>query len=298
MSVYKNGNTIVNIKEDGTKIRYVPDVEPAQPLFPESIDMKICNKCEIGCSICHEQSVKDGKLGNLSSKLLDSLHPYTELAIGGGDPLLHPNLPEFLTFLKKKKVIANITVHWKSFIKNLETLHQWTDYGLIHGLGVSINEIVSEEVISELMKFPFAVVHTVIGVSDMSVIEQFKNKNLNILLLGYKSCGRGLQYKANHNKEITQNSNTLKENLKELLNHFRAVSFDNLAIEQLELKKLIKPELYSQFYMGDDGTFTMYIDLTENKYGVSSTAERHDINSNNIDELFQSVRQFAKGHKA
>ena len=41
LGVYVNGNTIVEIRNDGTKIRYVPDDVPAQPVYPESIDMKI-----------------------------------------------------------------------------------------------------------------------------------------------------------------------------------------------------------------------------------------------------------------
>lgn len=294
MSVYKNGNTIVEIREDGTKIRFVPDDEPALPVYPESIDMKICNRCEVGCSICHEQSTNTGKLGNLRSKLIDSLHPYTEVAIGGGDPLLHPDLPEFLTFLKKKNVIANITVHWTSFMKNLPLLHKWSDTGFIHGLGVSINEKVPDNVINELMKFPYAVVHTVIGVAPPSAYEQLMDKDLNILLLGYKDFGRGKNYYRNNMTGVNNYTKWIKENLRDLTKHFKAVSFDNLAIKQVELEKMLNPEVYKQIYMGGDGTFTMYVDLVENKYAVSSTSERHDIFSNNIDDLFAKVREISK----
>ena len=75
---YKNGNTIVSISDDGTKVRYVPDNAPAMPVYPESIDMKISNRCEMGCAQCHEQSTATGKQANLKHPLLDSLHPYTE----------------------------------------------------------------------------------------------------------------------------------------------------------------------------------------------------------------------------
>lgn len=294
MSVYKNGNTIVEIQKDGTKIRYVPDGVPALPIYPESIDMKITNCCEMACPMCHEQSTANGKHGDLFCKLVDSLHPYTEVAIGGGDPLSHPNLIEFLEKLKKKDVIANITVHWKSFMQNRSLLHDLTDQGLIHGLGISINEIVSKEVIEEIMKFPLAVVHTIIGISGVSILEQFKDKDLNILLLGYKTFGRGLQYRTQHGDMITKECEYLRKNIKELFRHFRAVSFDNLAIEQIQLKSIINPDVYSQIYMGGDGTFTMYVDLVENKYAVSSTSKRYKINSDNIDELFKSVRNLSK----
>ena len=294
MSVYKNGNTIVEIREDGTKIRFVPDNAPALPVYPESIDMKICNRCDMGCSMCHEQSTKDGKLGNLSSKLIESLHPYTEVAIGGGDPLSHPNLPEFLDILKKKNVIANITVHWRTFMENLSLLHDWTNSGLIHGLGVSINEKVPDNVINELTKFPHAVAHIIIGVAAPSAYEQLMDKDLNILLLGYKDFGRGKKYYCEHTTGVNNYTKWVINNLRYMLKRFRAVSFDNLAIEQVELKKMLDPEIYSQIYMGGDGTFTMYIDLVENKYAISSTNERHDIFSNNIDDLFAKVREMVK----
>lgn len=293
MSVYKNGNTIVEIKEDGTKIRYVPDNQIAQPEFPESIDLKITNRCAIGCPMCHEQSCPDGKHADLSHPLLDSLHPYTELAIGGGDPMAHPNLEEFLELMKSKKVLSNITVHWSSFMKNYSRLKYYTDRKLIYGLGISVNEKVPTEVIDTVSEFRNAVVHTIIGVADEAVYNQLVGNDLNILLLGYKNFGRGATYRTNKSYEIGTNSVFVVNNLNRFPNMFRAVSFDNLAIEQTNLRRRMKPEAFRQIYMGNDGTFTMYVDLVENKYAVSSTSKRYDIDENNIDLLFAKVREQA-----
>ena len=88
--------------EDGTKIRYNP-LDHFKPDFPESIDMKICNRCDRGCRMCHECSTPDGALADLNAPFLDTLRPYTELAIGGGNPLEHPGLTEFLMRMKKQK---------------------------------------------------------------------------------------------------------------------------------------------------------------------------------------------------
>ena len=127
MSVYKNGNTIVEIKKNGTKIRYTPDNVRACPEFPESIDLKISNRCDVSCAQCHECSTPDGKLADLNHPLLDSIMPFTEIAIGGGDPMAHPDLEQFLIRMKQKRVFSNITVHWTSFLKNYETLKKWTE---------------------------------------------------------------------------------------------------------------------------------------------------------------------------
>ena len=294
MSVYKNGNTIVEIRDDGTKIRFVPDNAPAQPVYPESIDMKITNYCDMGCPMCHEKSSVDGKHGNLNNKLIESLHLYTEIAIGGGNPLSHPALPEFLTHLKERKIIANITVHWREFLKNVDLLHKWTNEGMIHGLGISIDEVVPEEVIDKIKEFPYAVIHTIVGIVNKSILEQFVDKDLNILLLGYKFFGRGIDYKINYDLKVTERMMWMEENLKDYLKRFRAVSFDNLAIKQVKLKELLDPHTYTQMYMGGDGTFTMYIDLVEEKYAISSTSvDRYDIDSDNIDNLFANVRKIS-----
>ena len=291
MSVYKNGNTIVKISEDGTKIRYIPDNVTPQPLFPESMDVKITNCCEMGCPQCHEQSVPDGKHGDLNHPILNTIHPYTEIAIGGGDPMSHPGLEDFLRRMKEQKVFSNITVHWNAFLTQFDTLIKYKNEGLVHGIGISINEHVPCEIIHKLSTISGTVVHCILGIADENIFRQLMDRDLNILLLGYKTYGRGALYRTKYGPEIAERINWVKEHLNEFPDHFRAVSFDNLAIEQTELKLRMKPEAYNQFYMGEDGMFTMYLDLTENKYATSSTKKRYDIDEGNIDDLFAKVRK-------
>ena len=72
---------------------------------------------------------------------------------------------------------------------------------------------------------------------------------------------------------------------------FKVVSFDNLAIEQLEVKRLVKDDEWEEFYMGDDGNFTYYIDMVERKFAQSSTApfdKRHDL-LDSVDEMFKII---------
>ena len=294
MSVYKNGNTIVLIKEDGTKIRYTPDKQCAEPEYPESIDMKITNCCDVGCAQCHECSVPNGEHANLNHPLLKSLRPYTELAIGGGDPLSHPDLEKLLIQMKEQQVFSNVTVHWTSFVKNYNMLKKWETEKLVYGIGISVNELVDQEVIDKICEFKNAVVHTIVGVADWPVYEQMINRGMNILLLGYKTFGRGESFITHNNHKIFQNTRMLQREIQYFPNWFRAVCFDNLAIEQLEIKKRLEPDRFKQMYMGNDGTFTMYIDLVKNQYAASSTKERHDIFNENIVNLFESVRKGVK----
>ena len=270
MNVYKNGNTIVEIKENGTKIRYTPDNVLANPERPESIDLKVCNRCDVGCPQCHECSVPNGALGDLSNPLFNSLLPFTELAIGGGDPMTHPELENFLKKMQIKAVICNITVHWTSFLRNYEKLLEWSERKMIHGIGVSINEVVPCEVIDKLKLFKHAVVHSILGVAGEACFRQTMNENLNILLLGYKTFGRGALYKTGNDKTILENMAWINKNLSQFPSLYKTVAFDNLAIDQTDLKLKLNKDVYSKFYMGEDGTFTMYIDLPENKFAKSS----------------------------
>ena len=75
-----------------------------------------------------------------------------------------------------------------------------------------------------------------------------------------------------------------------MLKHFKVVSFDNLALKQLECKRLLSDEEWEQFYMGDDGSMTMYIDCVKEKFAKSSTSvERYNL-LDNIKDMFNEIR--------
>ncbi len=76
-----------------------------------------------------------------------------------------------------------------------------------------------------------------------------------------------------------------------MIGQFKVVSFDNLAIEQLEVKNLLSKEEWDEFYAGDDGTHTYYIDMVERKFARSSTADfdkRYDL-MDSVDDMFQKI---------
>ena len=75
-----------------------------------------------------------------------------------------------------------------------------------------------------------------------------------------------------------------------IIKGFKVVSFDNLAIDQLKLRRIFSNKDWNEFYMGDDGQFTMYIDLVEEKYALSSTSiERFEIMDDIVD-MFNVVK--------
>ena len=110
-------------------------------------------------------------------------------------------------------------------------------------------------------------------ISRVFLSEKLSNKILKMLILGYKTLRRGENFLYSHSLEIAEKQFWLKENLSNLIPLFKVVSFDNLAIEQLEVQKLLSPEEWEEFYMGDDGTMTFYIDMVNQQFAKSSTAD-------------------------
>ena len=136
-------------------------------------------------------------------------------------------------------------------------------------------------------------IHVINGILKPKDVEILRYRNLKILILGYKDLRRGLEWHKKDNQEITENQNWLYHHLPKMLSEFQVVSFDNLAIEQLDVKRLVDEDEWEKFYMGDDSEFTYYIDMVERKFAKSSTApmnERYDL-LDSVDDMFEMIRK-------
>ena len=287
---YINGNYKVTIFSDGTKFRE-NDLDTLVPAFSENCDVKITDKCSQGCLFCYEGCTTSGSHSNiLEQPWINSLHPYTELAINGND-LDHPDLENFLWFLKGRKVIANMTVNQNQLINNYSKILELINLKLIWGLGVSYKD---EMIIKYVKNLPNAVIHVINGIITEEDFNKISNKDLKILILGYKTKGRGISYSQVYENSIQKNISWLHDNLKDLIPKFKVVSFDNLAIEQLKLKRLLSEEEWNTFYMGDDGQYTFYIDAVDGTFARDSLTagiKRHIIGDKTVDEMFNIIRQ-------
>lgn len=281
---------------DGTKVRY-NDFSYFKPSNIESMDLKITNKCYGNgnglCPMCHECSSPEGKHGDiLNLPFLDTLLPYTEIAIGGGDPLLHPDLVKFLKELRKRKLIANITVNQWTFMQSVTYLKNLTDAELIRGLGVSLTEP-TDDFIKQISKFPNGVIHVINGDVSQEHIQKLANKGLKILILGYKEFGRGNEFYKGSKAEIDVLKYEFYKALPEIVeeNWFECVSFDNLAIKQLDPKRLMSEDEWSRMYMGDDGKFSLYVDSVKREFAKSSVSVERFPMMDDIADMFKKVNE-------
>lgn len=294
---YKNNDYTCTMFSDGTKIRW-NDKDSFNPIKPESIDLKITNMCNMECGMCHENSTPDGKHGDiLNLPFIETMFPYSEIAIGGGNPLTHPDLIEFLEGLKERKIIASMTVNQVHFMHNIDLLKELTDKKLIYGLGISYIGGRHKNCIDAIKQFPNAVVHVINGIVHMDGLEALANNDLKILVLGYKEFRRGKILYDECGSQINYLKAQFYDLLPKIVNDgwFKCISFDNLAIKQLEPKRLMSEKDYKEFYMGDDGSFTMYVDSVNRQFAKSSVStERYDL-MDDIADMFKIVKDGVNG---
>lgn len=294
---YKNGNYNVTIFGDGTKVRF-NNLDYFEAKFPENIDIKITNQCNMNCPMCHEDSCSDGDHGDIMNlEFINTLHPYTELAIGGGNPLSHPDLEKFLEKLKFNKIIPNITVHMSHFMSSFDFIKDLCDRKLVYGVGVSLTSVPNDEFIKMVQSLPNAVIHVINGIFTEKMMAPLLDKNIKILILGYKDFRRGESFFRGNWGSVIGNKDFLHHVLPYIVHHFNTVSFDNLAIEQLHVKRLMSEDEWNRFYMGDDGNFTMYIDAVKKKFAKSSVSTDRYSLLDNIDDMFKVVRDGVTDNK-
>lgn len=297
---YRNGNVNVSIDTNtGTKIR---DWEGSQLVeFPESLDVKITNYCDLGCPYCHEMSDKRGEHSNLDELFskISCLPKGIELAIGGGNPLSHPELPGFLRRCKSHGYISNITINQKH-LEDSNYFYMIRDLlrrELVTGLGISFDKNTSTENIGYLQKYTDnIVIHVICGVHNiMDIHKLYDLQYKKILVLGYKSVGRGKEYEINNDVKLVIDEWYKKIN--EVISEVDCISFDNLSIDQLKVKRLFTDDKWRELYQGDDFTISMYVDAVNKEFAPTSRSNKEDrVSWNSIDLISYFKSNHVKEH--
>lgn len=290
---YLNGNVKTTIWNDGTKVRETED-DQFIPAFAESMDICISKQCDGGCTYCYEDCTPEGKHAHLDWEFLNHMHPFTEIAINGND-LTHPDLIPFLYKMKTQDVIVNMTVNQIHFERNIDMIRELVDGCLIHGLGISLRQP-TEHFIALVKEFPNAIIHVINGVVSFDDLNKLAGNGLKLLILGYKTMRRGIGYKEEHSEDVAVKQDMLYNSLEMWLKEFTVVSFDNLALEQLDVKRLLSDEEWDEFFMGFDGDFTYYVDLVAGTFSKNSVApenERYAI-MDSVDDMFRFIVERSK----
>jgi hypothetical protein len=273
MFSYTNGNAKISIFDNGT--RHIESDDDVLKLeYPLNIDIRVSTKCSFGlnektgkakCSFCHESALVNGKVCDYQALLsvLEGLPQGIELAIGAN--FIDSEFIQFLTDCKSKGWICNVTVnqgHLKSL--NFRTNLEWcVKNEVVKGLGISYRPDY-KDVIPNITISPNAVFHVIAGIDKVNEILRLSSKGVKkILVLGEKDFGFNIG-------KVDLTTNIHKEwyhRLPEILSAFEVVSFDNLGIQQLNVKRFIKPSKWAQAYQGEH---SMYINAVDQVYSPSS----------------------------
>lgn len=283
---YTNGNANIWLElRDGTRIIEYPDNEPLTLDTPLNIDIRVSTQCPYGydantkqstCAFCHESALVNGQechYGILQQVLIDANLPRgTEIAIGVNE--VTRDLIQFVKNLWKLGLVVNITMNERYITEFGDTgLKQLLPY--VFGLGISYRSLQGCLSLPDwIADYPHTVIHVINGIDNFDDVKELSVKYHKLLVLGEKDFGfnRG---KVNLN---TEQHKQWKSNIMQLTKIFDIVSFDNLGLQQLEIRGKITDEEYKSFYQGEH---SMYINAVEQYFAPSSRTrngvERFDV---------------------
>ena len=284
LASYRNGGYEVSVYRDGTKVRDAVDASQP-PRLPEQMDLKLTDFCDAGCAWCHEKSTPKGQHGDVTRTLalLKDLPPGAEIAIGGGDPLSHPEFERFVRGLRDQGLVPSVTVNGRHLARSRAMLERLISDGQLFGVGVSYHDRLPD------WDYEHMVLHLIAGVNAPAVLDE-ATRRMKVLVLGYKQFGRGKKLFEIRQKQV---QDTIASWYRELFVVAREhhLSFDNLAIDQLKPSRVFKDiDAYAQQYMGPEGQFSMYVDAVTETFALSSYSPDR-FGWSNMHDMFAQVRQ-------
>ena len=279
-SIYKNGNYLVFLDGFTKRFRSLKYGETELiSEFPDNIDIKLTNNCYQGCPFCHENSIPFGAHFRLerTKEILDFLpNNPIELAMGGGNLLEIPDdtLGDFINWCENTKgFLLRATLFMKDFISS--RYKRSVLFRSSIPLGVSLlhfndaTKLKIDETLDDCWFISGIVFHIIAGVFPKEDLQAlFSDVYIHrILVLGYKSMGRGKDYTPTNLKDWELELKRCMNNSNKSI----CVAFDDLAIEQLNINGAVCEKDWRLRYMGPEFSHSMYIDAVKEEFAKSST---------------------------
>lgn len=291
MNKYINGNSIVELFEDGTRVIQFED--QLQLDYPLNIDIRVSSKCAFGynpktgkafCDFCHESARTDGNecdYEKLKEKLI-GLPRGIELAIGANNITL--NLVGFISWCKLNGYIVNLTVNQGHVRRDSSYLYTLIDRQLIKGLGVSHRSSLKWDIPDFILNYKNTVFHVIAGIDSIDDVLSLKDKGVKkVLVLGEKNFG----FNEGKVDLTTRNHREWYWWVGKMFDTFDVTSFDNLALEQLNMKRFFSDENWEIFNQGEH---SFYLNAVEQYFAPSSRSNvKTDWNMYSLKEYFHNL---------
>lgn len=277
-------------KNNGTKIRISFNkpvgFTPKKSITPELVDVKITDYCPFACSYCYQGSTKNGLHVDLNvisnlAYCLGKLEVF-EVALGGGEPTMHPEFVDILKVFNRYGVVPNFTTRSTAWITddNLrnEILSNAGSFAFSVNNGKEATKVLKlclgKNIPTSIWAGRGLVFHYVIGTGTFddfkSIVDIANNGDVPLTLLGYKTNGRGAS--------ATQHDNSDWLNyLMSLGPHMRpTIGIDTKLANDFE-KELAKHNIQDSLFTLEEGKFSMYIDAVNGIVGPSSYCDKKDM---------------------
>lgn len=275
--------------EDGRKIRFrlkpgskdFNDV-PTKASAPELVDMKITNYCPFGCKFCYQSSTAEGRHAEewdiyRMAMALGVLKVF-EVALGGGEPTMHPEFIEILETFRENGIVPNFTTrnhHW------LRDPTKWPKIMELCGaFAFSVDNFEDIKKLSGLLDYngidhDRCNLHVVMGTINkwafQKLLRTASDYNFKVTLLGYKRVGFGETFRPEGYEWWLQE-------VMELVNtrNCPTLSIDTVLAAESQ-NALEEAGVPKWLYTVEEGKFSCYIDMVGQRIGPSSYCPPHEM---------------------
>jgi hypothetical protein len=183
---------------------------PERSGAPELVDVKITDYCPFGCGYCYQDSTTDGKhashgwIASLASKLGEMR--VFEVALGGGEPTLHPKFDDILCSFRRAGVVPSFTTKNLAWLRDRERSQRILGAAGAFAYSAETPDQVRDLAVAlresdvNLLEYGCrrATIQHVVGVVEegpfRDVLLACADESIPITLLGYKQVGRGPRF--------------------------------------------------------------------------------------------------------
>lgn len=256
----------------GTKMRLSFNDNPkpyTKASSPELVDLKITDQCLNKCGYCYQNSTPNGKHADRNdiSNIIWNLSNIGvfEIALGGGEPTLHPYFVNILEDLYYHHILANFTTRNLNWVHNDLMVNAIDKY--VSRFGVSISSW--DDIENTFKMIPDKLhhkiyFHYIIGTGFLkNILKEYPKDERTLILLGFKKIGRGATYKI-YNPEDNW--------LKWVKDSMWDIGIDTKLANDYKDKLKDENQLLITY---DEGKFSCYIDAVEMKMGNCSYADNY-----------------------
>ncbi len=259
-----------------------PVTRPEKASAPELVDVKITDFCPFGCAYCYQGSTVQGQhayAGNLDT-LAGALARMKvfEVALGGGEPTMHPNFADILRAFRMSGIIPNFTSRSTAWLRSpaFPVIQE-----MMGAVAFSVNtaeDVRRFQTAADLVGLEARKVHFqyVVGTSSDEDFTQLLEaaEGYQVTLLGYKTAGRGAWYLAQVGGDVRRQNWPLI--CKRAGTTSVGIDTALALMWQHEIEVMGIPEETYHLY---EGKFSMYIDAVTNRMAPSSYCDEAEYRS-------------------